>query len=375
MKVQFLVPWHALYYYFLRAKTTAGALLCCLSAGQIQLWTLRAHSTMTPSSPEHKKQRTRYYYHRTRGAVRSEHEAAVFQIMAFTEDGGYVHWTDGLRLQGVCREMRSLWKPRCDAVIANRVLPALNKLNRANFCRSCERRGQGFPALLPGDQDEPVCDGRCGHDGDSNVALGHLDPRGDETFCNLSPLKQCQELFRFTKDLVTNFQSNFDYSRLTLGFLPDAFSDLHWEYEPYLFLVYEKERRLNFILNLMAADWGQSELYTDSGVYRFEEAFAGTGFDPNTGSSFGEGVRSGFDELLPATNERIGRVIHATRAKYEKTWQLLGPVLSRQLDFLAPFVDDNGRALLPTNEMEPMTKKDKAKMRALGHVDRKCVYW
>jgi hypothetical protein len=165
----------------------------------------------------------------------------------------------------------------------------------------------------------------------------------------------------FTSLCVSNFRSNFAFTNHSSS-IPQAF-DCDWLTPEFQFLANHKPKRLAFMVNFVLANWGQGNLYLGVGISRFNDAFAGTGFDPLIESTtcFEETLSMA---LFPATDlvleESINRFcsFFLEVCGYDNLRERLGPALTRKLDFLAPFINENdGTAFLP-DDLEPVSAEE-----------------
>jgi hypothetical protein len=134
------------------------------------------------------------------------------------------------------------------------------------------------------------------------------------------------------------------------------------------------------MMSFMLAWCGQFVLYPEflpdedllaAGRFRFNRVFADN--SPAVGLSPLLPLEKFADfigELMPWTNHIIELNIHAVHDEtvdtngYQEGWEVIGPILTRKLDFLATFINDIGAVVFP-EDIEPILNEEEARIRGM----------
>jgi hypothetical protein len=260
------------------------------------------------------------------------------------------------RLGQTCKPLRSAWNENQNSSLEP-VLETASQLLKSNICYGCFN-----PAF-------PTTDATCTcHFCEDyvDVYCAHLDPRSCEIYPQLSTAEKCKALLESTALMVSNFRANFDYARLAHR-QASAFHSIRFghtsfpDFPDLAFFVDTKPRRLAFMENMIAHKWAQHELFEECITCSYD-VFAGSGFD-DEGSGLDLFEHFEFEmkkEMMPGTDNKIKKFIRESRRPLLHLWSVLGPELTKKLDFMAPFLDEDCNPVLPrsTPVIEPVTEED-----------------
>lgn len=164
-----------------------------------------------------------------------------------------------------------------------------------------------------------------------------MDPRSDRGYNRLPTLDKCRKLAEFNDILVKNFRSYIDYDNLTDGrSLRSGYGNSSWFWPNWQIFTEENPKRSAFIRFLMVHSVAREE-FRRGGIHRFEEDFAGSGFEPVTRFS---SITEYCAEMFPGRNNDIEKYMRANFVS-DKERGLLGPVLTNKLLLFAPFFHGN----------------------------------
>jgi hypothetical protein len=301
----------------------------------------------------------------TRGAAKRARMADIREsALTVVLSSGFLHWFEAVKLGTTCKEMQLEWQDKKDH-ICEPLLASLNELIvSTNHCLRCSQ--VAFPTW----QRQCGCTAE-----EQETPLAHLDPRLNENhYSQLSIWQKCKTIAEFTSTLVARSRSNSNR---------DDFDFIGTNNPGLQFLAQEMPRRFAFLISFNFAVGGHTTLYFRSGanIAMFNRFFLADenptdpshGLDaPLTARNLNFDVAYALNALMPWTNHMFKVIIDAVHdimmaeatSGYRNAWEMLSPALARKLDFLAPFINDNGTVVFP-EDIEPMSNEEEARIRGM----------
>jgi hypothetical protein len=288
--------------------------------------------------PQRKKSRVLHDDNEQQQQQQQPSATTFLDVAGLVLDRGVLPWYEASLVGAANKELRAVWKEREATYDGwDKLLALLNRMNAFNKCRYCQE------AIFPASESQCTCSSEeRGIRGDAEIKL---DPRSEPTYDALPTHVKCRELVQLTGLMVENFRTYIQYDEEGLteeDCLPNGYGDWEWFFPDWAAFHEKCPKRSAFMRILIAHAMASGDLSSD--VYRFESAFFGAEFDPNTGSSFNNIASDCYGMLLPGKDEDLKQYI-LSEYKMETT-RLLGPVLTQDLLFFAPFVE-NGEVVLP----------------------------
>jgi hypothetical protein len=165
------------------------------------------------------------------------------------------------------------------------------------------------------------------------------DPRFSDDFDKWSDYQKCKALHGYTKWMIHNLHSFYNFNRVTdPSRLPPGLDGWAWFDIQMVTLQRACPRRYAFVMNMVSLYIAQGELQRSPPRW-YATAFLGERHDPAHGSSYEDSLGAGITEYcLPATDDILTKFLRTKCYPSKECRTIVGPLV-RSLSIFAPFMD------------------------------------